>query len=75
MRRLRSVASREDRPLSELIRRATERWLDSIPEAPAERGSHRIPLFHGGRVRVKPGALRQASYDDRTPTATPGTHE
>ena len=66
MRRLRVLAQREDRSLSELIRRATERWLDSRPAEVEEpiRGS--LPSFHGGQVLVSADRLRDEAYADMT---------
>jgi len=43
MGRLRRRAEWEDRPMSELVRRATERWLDSLPEQPPRLGERPEP--------------------------------
>ncbi len=60
MRRLREVAELEDRPMSELVRRATEDWLDSRPPGPAWEGP--VPVYRLG-IRVSdPEALRELSY-------------
>jgi hypothetical protein len=67
MRRLRAVAQREDRSLSELIRRATERWLDSTPANVEDTERHPpIPVFHGGAVLTHAEHLRDKSYGDLT---------
>ena len=49
MRRLREVAAREDRPMSEIVRRATEGWLESQPDGPPWEGP--LPVFDLG-IRV-----------------------
>ena len=67
MRRLRAAARREDRPLSELIRRATERWLDSTPDQATDTTARKVPVFHGGKVLVAADRLRDEAYGDRTP--------
>lgn len=60
MRRLREVAAREDRPMSEIVRRATEEWLESQPTGPAWEGE--VPVFDLG-VRVKdPDTLKELIY-------------
>ena len=43
MRRLKETAEREDRPMSEIVRRATEDWLDSQPVGPGWEGP--VPVY------------------------------
>jgi hypothetical protein len=62
MRRLRAVAEQEDRPVSELIRRAVERLLDQSSAKPQQPKA--FPTFHGGEVMVKAGDLKSAIYGD-----------
>lgn len=64
MRRLRELAAREDRPISEIVRRATEAWLDRAPAGRAQ-GPASLPTFHGGAIGVNAEDLREAAYDDR----------
>ena len=60
MRRLRELAEREDRPMSEIVRRATEDWLESQPAGPAWEGS--LPVFDLG-IRVDdPERLKEMIY-------------
>ncbi|MBA4386729.1 MAG: hypothetical protein C0404_02040 [Verrucomicrobia bacterium] len=67
MRRLRAMAHREDRSLSELIRRATERWLDSAPTDVEDANKHpQLPVFHGGAVLTSAEHLRDKAYGDLT---------
>ena len=56
MRRLREVAKREDRPMSEIVRRATEDWLDSQPTGPPPAGP--IPVYNLGIRVTDPDALK-----------------
>jgi len=64
MQRLRRQAQAEDRPLSELIRRATERWLDRLPD-PGDSPSpaHPPPTFRLGVREDDPQRLRELIYD------------
>jgi len=64
MRRLRRVASREDRPVSEIVRRAVDRHLQSLPEGPSDRRVE-PPLFDGGVIRVSAEKLRDVVYEGR----------
>lgn len=64
MRRLRRVASREDRPVSEIVRRAVDRHLQSLPDGPSDRRAE-IPVFDGGSVRVSAEKLRDVVYEGR----------
>ena len=55
-----------NRPISEIVRRATEAWLDRCstqihPALPAE-----LPTFHGGATRVPAEAMREAAWQDRS---------
>ena len=64
MRRLRRRAQWEDRPMSELVRRATERWLDSLPETPPELGGEVAPpTFRLGLKVRDPRELKEMLYD------------
>ncbi len=61
----RDVAPREDMPVSQIIRRATEEYLARIPPARAARGRSAIPVFNGGRTLIRPGRYRDLVYRDR----------
>jgi hypothetical protein len=64
MRRLREVARIEDRPMSELIRRATERWLERLPDQPPKPGERvELPAFDLGVRVTDPRRLKEAIYD------------
>ena len=60
MRRLRETAEREDRPMSEIVRRATEDWLDRQPAGPQWEGP--IPVYDLGIRVFDPGALKELLY-------------
>ena len=60
--RVRSIAAEEDRPVSEIIRRAVERFLEMRPEKPIQ---HRqLPTFRGGKILVSAENLKEALYDE-----------
>lgn len=64
MGRVRAVAEEEDRPVSEIIRRAVERFLEMRPEKPIQ---HRqVPTFRGGEILVSAEYLKEAIYDDES---------
>ena len=62
LRRLRTLAQRQDRPVSELVRNAVEQWLersgsvDELREPP--------PTFRGGKVMMPASEFREAAYRD-----------
>jgi hypothetical protein len=61
-RRLRALATEQDRPVSELVRRAVDRMLEQIPDTtspPLE-----FPVFSGGGVLVDAENLKGVLYDD-----------
>jgi hypothetical protein len=67
MRRLRDAAAVEDRPISEVVRRATESWLDRRAAACDARGTLTVPTFHGGKVKTPAAALRALAWEERVP--------
>ena len=70
MERLRAVAQAQDRPVSELVRRAVDRMLEQCPVLPPSKPA-RFPTFHGGDMLVAPDRLREAlreTQNDDTPT-------
>ena len=62
MGRVRAVATEEDRPVSEVIRRAVERFLEMRPEK--SRPYREIPTFRGGQILVSAERLKDVIYDD-----------
>jgi hypothetical protein len=65
MRRLRDLARREDRPISEIVRRATEAWIERSASACAPAETRVIPVFHGGRTLIPAGAMRDVAWQER----------
>jgi len=61
MERMRKVAARVDLPVSEIVRRATEQWLERIPEAP--RRIHTVPTVDAGRCLMSAEEMRAAFYE------------
>ncbi len=64
MGRVRAVAEEEDRPVSEIIRRAVERFLAMRPEKPIQHPL--LPTFRGGKILVSADRLKEALYDDES---------
>jgi hypothetical protein len=62
MARLRRVAKAQDRPVSEIVRRAVEDTLAKNPELTAS--ERRIPSFRGGKVLCSAADLRDTLYTD-----------
>lgn len=62
MRKLRAFAASEDRPVSEVVRRAVERLLEQRP-MPVQR-ARRFPTFRGGGVAVPASSLKEELYGD-----------
>lgn len=65
MERLRAVARQQDRPVSELVRRAVDRLLAQVPALPPKQPAQ-FPTFHGGGVLVGADRLRDVlhGFDD-----------
>ena len=66
LRRLRDLARREDRPVSEVIRIAVDAWLAKVDPDHREEGSPKIPVFRGGEITMAPHLLRDAAHSERT---------
>ena len=64
MARLRQFSQQEDRPVSELVRRAVDRYLQQLPASPPKK--HPFPIFHGGGVLVSADHLKAEIYSDDT---------
>ncbi len=62
MGKLRAIAAEEDRPVSELIRRAVEKFLEMKPER--MRPSRELPTIRGGKILVSAENLKDVLYDD-----------
>jgi hypothetical protein len=67
LRRLRELARQEDRPVSEIVRRATEEYLARLPPARASSAqAGTVPVFNGGRTLAGPERFRELAHEDRT---------
>ncbi len=64
MVRVRAVAEEEDRPVSEIIRRSVERFLEMRPEKPTRHPA--LPTFRGGKILVSADSMKEAIYDDES---------
>lgn len=66
--RLRAVARQQDRPVSELVRRAVDRLLDQMP-ALAPKQPPQFPTFRGGGVLVDANRLKDVlhGFDNEIP--------
>jgi predicted DNA-binding protein len=70
MQRLKRLAKIEDRPISEIIRRATEEYLAKMPSNPLRDAAAAIPVFDGGETFVSHEHFRELAHSDRTGTAS-----
>lgn len=61
MERLRALARQQDRPVSELVRRAVDRLLEQVPALPPKQ-SARFPTFHGGGMLVGADRLKDVLH-------------
>lgn len=76
MEQLRAAARRQDRPVSELVRRAVDRMLEQSPVSPPVEPP-RFPTFHGGGVQVSAEELKDmlhgtSEHDRQVDTAPTG---
>ena len=62
MARLRRLARLQDRPVSEIIRRAVEESLARSPEPKSTQ--RRIPSFRGGNILCSAEDLRETLYQE-----------
>ncbi len=62
MRKLREAADAEDRPVSEIVRRAVEQALRQ--KTRRSRPTKHFPTFHGGQVQVSAAEMKQEIYRD-----------
>lgn len=60
---LREIAAVEDRPLSEVVRRAAEQMVRTYPAVRRKPGKVALRTFDGGEVLAKGGDLRALAYD------------
>ncbi len=65
LRRLRSLARRMDRPVSELVRSSVDLWL-SRHESDGETVRDEAPCFHCGKILADGSDLRELANQDRT---------
>ncbi len=66
MERLRQLSRTEDRPISDIIRRATEEYLDKVPSGPRQDSAATLPVFDGGRTLAESALFRDLAWADRT---------
>ena len=64
MGRVRALAAEEDRPVSEIIRRAVERFLEMKPKKPSQ--NRQLPTCRGGKILVSAENLKDALYHDES---------
>jgi hypothetical protein len=61
MERLRALARHQDRPVSDLVRRAVDRLLEQHSVLPPKQPA-RFPTFHGGGVLVDADRLKDVLH-------------
>jgi hypothetical protein len=65
MARLRRLAKIQDRPVSEIVRRAVEETLAKSPEPNGTK--RQIPSFRGGKMLCSAAELRDTLYGEDVP--------
>lgn len=67
LRDLREIAAVEDRPLSEVVRRAAEQMVRTYPAVRRKPGKVVVRTFDGGAIKAAAADLRALAYegDDR----------
>ena len=63
LRDLREIAAVEDRPLSEVVRRAAEQMVRTYPMVRRKPGGVVVRTVDGGRMRAKAAELRALAYE------------
>ena len=62
MVKMKRVAGQVDLPVSEVVRRATEQWLERFPDQPKSMKS--VPLVDAGKCLVSAAEMREAVYEE-----------
>lgn len=62
IQKVRNLAAHEDRPVSEVIRRAVEKFLEMTPHHPGVRRA--LPTYRGGEILVSASDLKANVYGD-----------
>ena len=62
LRDLREIAAVEDRPLSEVVRRAAEQMVRTYPAVRRKIGGVVVRTVDGGKIRAKTAELRALAY-------------
>ena len=65
LRRLRSLAKRQDRPVSEIVRSAVDLWLSRYGSEVKDQAAESAPVFSCGTILVDSGDLREIAYKER----------
>lgn len=64
LERLKTIAEADDRPLSEVVRRSVEFWLERVPSPDKRAEKKKFPFFDGGEVLVDSKRMREVIYED-----------
>ncbi|MCF6310958.1 MAG: hypothetical protein L3J39_00760 [Verrucomicrobiales bacterium] len=56
-----SVANASNISVSEMVQRATEKWLSSFPDLPIEK--QQVPTISAGKCLINPENFRNATYE------------
>jgi len=64
LRDLREIAAVEDRPLSEVVRRAAEQMVRMYPKVRRKPGGVAVRTVDGARMRAKAADLRALAYGE-----------
>ena len=64
LRKLRGIAKRNDRPVSELVRSAVEFWLSRNGAGAPDNVSEAAPIYQCGNILVNADKFRDMANDD-----------
>ncbi len=62
MQKMRRVAEEIDLPVSEVVRRATEQWLERFPKE--SKAAKSVPFVNAGKCLVTAAEMREAIYEE-----------
>ena len=64
MNRLRKTSQEWDRPVSEIVRKAVDDFLNKLPAPDPHRLKLKIPVFQGGKLRIPAENFKEHIYSN-----------
>ena len=63
MKRVKQLSKQLDMPVSEIVRRATEMWVEKHPKAPLPQKTIKVPTVNCGICLIEAKDMREAAYE------------